>query len=420
MTAIGDTFLWVMADKRAYGTGTLTLKDGVWWARWWTRDGRRPHRKLGVARSSGQRDGLTKKQAEQMLRELIASGNAGERSKGRQDPTVAPVGQALLARLEAQGRKPSHIEGVRCHLRAHIEPAFGEARVGEVDDRDIARLIDRLIARGRSPKTIRNILGTIHSIFEIARRERLIAQNPCDLAEVPAPPRSHDIRFLTPDELERVLEAAPPPDVPQADRDWWPVVRLLVLTAAMTGMRLGELRALRWQDLDMSAMKVRVRQSFVLGQYGTPKSRRSARAIPLASRLVAELDEHHRTTIWNADTDLVLAHPHTGRPLDRVRLLGHFKAALRRANVRPVRLHDLRHTFATTVAASGEVSLRTLQEWMGHLDSRTTQIYADYMPGEREAELIDQAFNVDANRRLRSIRGPIFAIEPDDDPPEAP
>jgi integrase len=392
VTVIGDTFLMVVADKRAYGTGTLILKDGVWFGRWRTQNGRRPYRKLGVARTAGGRSGLTKKQAEQMLRELIASGNAGARSRGREDPTVAQLGHALIARLDAQGRKPSHIEGVRSHLRAHIEPAFGEARVGEVDERDIARLIERLSTRGRSPKTIRNVMGTLHSVFEIARRERLIAQNPCDLAEMPAARRSQDIHFLTPDELERVLTATPPPDAAQAERDWWPLVRLLVLTAAMTGMRLGELRALRWQDLDMAAMKVRVRQSYVLGQYGTPKSRRSARAIPLASRLVTELDEHHRTTAWNADDDLVLAHPHTGRPLDRVRLLGHFKAALRRANVRPVRLHDLRHTFATTVAASGEVSLRTLQEWMGHLDSRTTQIYADYMPGEREAELIDRAF----------------------------
>jgi hypothetical protein len=52
----------------------------------------------------------------------------------------------------------------------------------------------------------------------------------------------------------------------------------------------------------------------------------------------------------------------------------------------------LRHTFATTVAASGAVSLRTLQEWLGHCDLKTTLIYADYMPGEREAELIDAAF----------------------------
>ncbi|MDQ6777666.1 MAG: tyrosine-type recombinase/integrase, partial [Actinomycetota bacterium] len=151
-------------------------------------------------------------------------------------------------------------------------------------------------------------------------------------------------------------------------------------------------------------MKVRVRQSYVRGEYGAPKSRRSVRAIPLASRLVAELEQHHMATVWNQDLDLVLAHPHTGRPLDRVRLLIHFKAALQRADVRPVRVHDLRHTFATTVAASGQISLRTLQEWMGHLDARTTQIYADYMPGAREAELLDAAFgvtdsNLDSNFR---------------------
>ena len=194
-------------------------------------------------------------------------------------------------------------------------------------------------------------------------------------------------------ELERVLAAPPPPHAAQAERDWWPVMRLLVLTAAMTGMRLGDLRALRWEDLDMAAMKVRVRQSYVRGEYGSPKSRRSVRAIPLASRLVAEFEEHHKHTVWNQDQDLVLAHPHTGRPLDRVRLLLHFKAALQRADVRPVRLHDLRHTFRHNGGGvSGAVSLRTLQEWMGHRDLKTTQIYADYMPGEREAQLIDAAF----------------------------
>jgi len=108
----------------------------------------------------------------------------------------------------------------------------------------------------------------------------------------------------------------------------------------------------------------------------------------------------------------VLAHPHTGRPLDHARIGLHYQAALVRADVRKIRVHDLRHTFGTTMAASGKVSLRTLQEWMGHEDIRTTQIYADYMPGERESELIDDAFNP------RTIRGPIFAKEPLADPLE--
>ena len=59
-----------------------------------------------------------------------------------------------------------------------------------------------------------------------------------------------------------------------------------------------------------------------------------------------------------------------------------------------VRFHDLRHTFGTRVAASGEVSLRTLQEWMGHRDAKTTLIYADYQPGEHEAEIVSRAFAI--------------------------
>ena len=60
--------------------------------------------------------------------------------------------------------------------------------------------------------------------------------------------------------------------------------------------------------------------------------------------------------------------------------------------MRPVGLHGLRHTFATTVAASGEASLRTLQEWMGHTEARTTQIYAAYLPSAREQQQLDRAF----------------------------
>jgi integrase len=69
-----------------------------------------------------------------------------------------------------------------------------------------------------------------------------------------------------------------------------------------------------------------------------------------------------------------------------------FKKALKAAGVREVRFNDLRHTFGTRVAAAG-VPMRTLQEWMGHRDFRTTLIYADYSPGEREGEMVDDAFS---------------------------
>lgn len=136
-----------------------------------------------------------------------------------------------------------------------------------------------------------------------------------------------------------------------------------------------------------------MRRNFVRGEYGTPKSKRSSRSVPLASRVATELELLSRETRWKHDDDLVFGHPETGKPIDRSKLLKRFKAALEAAEVRPVRFHDLRHTFGTRMAAQG-VPMRALQEMMGHRDFKTTLIYADYAPSEREAEWVEQAFSL--------------------------
>jgi integrase len=82
---------------------------------------------------------------------------------------------------------------------------------------------------------------------------------------------------------------------------------------------------------------------------------------------------------------------HSGHPLDASKLRRRYKATLKRAGLRAIRFHDLRHTFGTHCAGAG-VPLRTLQEWMGHRDFKTTLIYADYAPSAHEAELVERAF----------------------------
>ena len=99
----------------------------------------------------------------------------------------------------------------------------------------------------------------------------------------------------------------------------------------------------------------------------------------MADRLAGALDAWSQRTIYTGDEDLVFAHPQTGKPLDGGKVTKRFKAGLRDAGVRPIRFHDLRHTFATSLAASGS-SLRTIQEFLGHADAKTTQIYAHYAP----------------------------------------
>ena len=170
-----------------------------------------------------------------------------------------------------------------------------------------------------------------------------------------------------------------------------PTDRTLYLTATMTGLRQGELLGLRWHDVDWSAGRIRVRQNYVRGHCGTPKSRRGSRSVPMADRVAGDLKRHHRRSAFRADDDLVFPHPETGDVLDHSQLVRRYKRALRAAGVREVRFNDLRHTFGTLTAAAG-VPRRTLQEWMGHRDFKTTLIYADYAPSAHESEMVERAF----------------------------
>jgi integrase len=114
------------------------------------------------------------------------------------------------------------------------------------------------------------------------------------------------------------------------------------MTAAMTGLRQGELLALRWRDIDRQAAKIHVRRNYVRGDWLTPKSGK-ARAVPMAPSLADALDRHFKQSNYTTDDDLVFAHPNTGKVLDHSRLNRRFKAALKQAKVREVRFHDLRH-----------------------------------------------------------------------------
>jgi integrase len=249
---------------------------------------------------------------------------------------------------------------------------------------DVEGFRDMLLRDGCSPKYVTTTLGFLHSVFEFAIRRDWMAANPCRYVDAPRT-LAHDvaIRFLDTSEVEALLRAVP-------DGTYGRVQRVLYLAAVMTGMRRGELLALRWQDVDWSAQRIRVNRNYVDGIYGTPKSRRG-RSVPLADRLGGELDRLYQATAYQADDDLVFGNPHTGQPMNGNTLTRTFQSALSRAGVRQVRLHDLRHTFGTRMAAAG-VPMRTVQEWMGHQDFRTTLIYADYAPGAHEVDLINGAF----------------------------
>jgi integrase len=115
----------------------------------------------------------------------------------------------------------------------------------------------------------------------------------------------------------------------------------------------------------------------VLGKFGTPKSKRSSRSVPMADDVAAALDGYSKATGEPSGEVLVFADPHTKGPLDKAGVLRRMRRASKAAGLDEThRFHDLRHTFGTQMAKAG-TPMRTLQEFIGHRDIQTTQRYAD-------------------------------------------
>ena len=162
----------------------------------------------------------------------------------------------------------------------------------------------------------------------------------------------------------------------------------IYLTAAFTGLRQGELLALRWRDVDFPAAKIRVRMSYTNRRLTSPKSGK-VRSVPMAPSVAEALARLGQRDLFADPDDLVFAGV-TGGHLDGSALSKCYRAALARVGLRPLRFHDLRHTFGTRVIAVADI--RRVQEWMGHADVQTTMQYLHYVPRPQDAALVGRAF----------------------------
>ena len=382
--------------KRSHGSGHLYVKWGAYYVRWRSANGRRRNRRVGKARTRGEKDGLTRAEAEREARRIIdAEIDQPPVEAAEPPPTVDEVVNQLRDKVAIEGARLSYRQNCASMQRVHISPAIGKRRVDRVTHGDIEKLARSMLAKGSAPKTVRNVMTFLHSVFVLAMRNGWTAVNPVVDAARPKRRRAGDanpdLQFLTMRELDAVIAVIPDHVV---DRDvFGPVLRVIILTAGTTGIRQSELLGLRWRDVDMAAQRIRVRNAWVRGEHsGEGKSDLSTRrSVPMSDRLVRELKKWRLRTVYGDDEDLVFAHPELGTPLDRTKTTRRFQTACVAAGVRQVRFHDLRHTFATRLAARG-VPLRTIQEYLGHADLKTTQIYAHYAPSEGEVELMNDAF----------------------------
>jgi integrase len=231
--------------------------------------------------------------------------------------------------------------------------------------------------RKLSNRGVQRYLVALHSIFKRAMKADGLPRNPLATVERPRVARSAGIDVFSREEVMALVRAA------QDDQDG-----VLYLTAAFTGLRLGELLGLRWEDVDFDAATIRVRRNWTDGREGTPKSGRD-RAVPMmddVAQALARLAQRDRDT---TDRDLVFC-DQLGRHLGYKTLRARYKKALKTAKLRDLRFHDLRHTFGTHAIRAADP--REVMEWMGHADIQTTQKYLAYKPRRDAAKRLAAAF----------------------------
>jgi integrase len=353
----------------------------AWYAKYRLPDGRQVQKKLGPAWSERGRPPagyFTKRLAEAWLRSVLDEARRGTLpGMVRTGATFADAAAEWLRYIEHdRGRKPSTVAGYKAIARGQLVPAFGELPIESITTPMIERWLG---GAGGSPSSRRKSLVLLHGIFRRAKKVWGLPFNP--VAEVEKPPvaRSGEIEVFSPEEVYALVRAA------ASEQD-----AAIFLTAAFTGLRRGELIALRWRDVDFAGSVIRVRASYGEGGLTTPKSGK-VRSVPMAPDVASALAKLGQRQDFVSDEDLVFV-GHRGSYLDGSALRRRYDAALAHAGLRRLRFHDLRHTFGTRMI--GKADIRRVQEWMGHASIQTTMQYLHYAPRAEDARLVAEAFTV--------------------------
>ncbi|MGB9866851.1 MAG: tyrosine-type recombinase/integrase [Bacillota bacterium] len=290
-------------------------------------------------------------------------------------PTKLTVGQWLDCWLEEYKKpslRPTTFDSYEAMVRCHLKPAIGHIPLKDLRPEHLQRLYNDELAEGTSPRTVRYIHAVIHQALRQAVKNQLVGRNVAEATTLPAEERK-EIHPLTLEQVNQLLASI------QQDR-LYPAI----LLELATGLRRGELLALRWQDVDLRAGTLTVRRNLVRIRnhdgggaktrlvFQEPKTPQSRRTIPIPEDVVAELKRHkarqnqEKLLLGQAyqDNDLVFC-LEDGRPLDPRNFTRHFDALLEKAGLPHIRFHDCRHTFATALLELGEHP-KVVQHILGH------------------------------------------------------
>jgi len=351
-----------MSKRRGQGEGSIRERSrGRWEARYRASDGR--------LRSIYTR---TRREAVEQLRAALA-----QREQGIRPPDTRVILAVFLADWledKRQNVRPRTAESYESAVRLYIVPSIGDVPLAKLQPEHVTRMLADLSASGHlSATTIRMAYAVLRSALAAAMRRGKVVRNVATLTD---PPRRNgrEIHPLSREQVHTFLDGMRG-DAREA----------LYVAAIGTGLRQGELLALRWQDVDLVRGELRVRHS--LGRFtrelAETKTERSRRMLRMPPRVVLALNAHRERQTVVPMSGLVFSTA-DGSPLHSVNVTLGFQRALRRLGLPRRRFHDLRHTFATLALEAGE-DLAMVSRALGHASvAITADTYMHVTPAMRD------------------------------------
>ena len=319
--------------------------------------------------------GSTKKSAELLkvsIEKQLAAGTYGQ--KAPEDPIFMEFCEDFLKAKKSQVKPSSH-EDYKQVVENHLKPFFKKKRLSAITPILVQDFLSHLEEKDISPATRRKIYRYLKVIVHHAQSLEMINKDPTMSIRSPRVERK-EMACLTADEVSKLLEAADDQIMP------------LLAVACFAGLRQGEILGLKWGDVDFVHGNIRVVRTY--GQdfgFSEPKSSASRRAVPIPRFLVSILKRLYESKGYPGPDKLVFPNS-AGKPQNRRNLITRaFETALTDAEVRRIRFHDLRHTYASLCIAAG-MDPKALQRAMGHASiSMTMDTYAHLFPGSYERPL---------------------------------
>lgn len=355
------------------------------------------HYRIGYRRYIAPRTFRTKTEAEAFLAATRADLERGMWV----DPNASKVSLSDYSRtwLSQRQLRPRTRELYEGLLRRHILPSLGKLALRDVTSSRIRQWhADRLAAGSPGPSTVSKAYRLLHAIFQTALQDDLIPKNPCVLrgASTERPPERPTASVAQVFELADAIE---------------PQFRAMILLATFAGLRLGELRALRCDRLDLLHRRVHVVEQFQQLSDGTqllgpPKTAAGLRRVAIPEAIVPDLEEHLHRFAADGEQGLVFAGTR-GQPVRLATFYAAWSKAVGRVGMSGFHFHDLRHTGNTLAAASG-ASLKELMTRMGHASPRAALIY-QHATEDRDAA-IAEALSETILRTAKVRQAPVIEI----------